>query len=165
MARQWAEWLVRTRTARNKRPIDLVDAASAIGRKLTTGQISNWESGRNTASPESARLVAKLLGADPVEALRAAGHDDWADFATELRGGEINGFHSDVSEVLAALRASDLPPGLKAKFERDYEALVGPIIRAGEAAEHKLAEELDEALRAQEKRRSSETGRESGETA
>ena len=154
VARRWAQWLVRTREARNKRPIDLVEAAAAIGEKLTTGQLSNWESARNTASPESARLVAKLLDADPVEALRAAGHDDWADFATELRGGETGAAaRPPVDEVLATLRTSDLPDHLKRKFEDEYAELVGPMIQATEAVRRRVAAELDQALKEQAVRR------------
>lgn len=153
IARQWGDWLVQTRTARQKRPIDLVRAASAIGEKLTTGQISNWESGSNRASPESARLVAKLLDADPVEALRAAGHDDWADFASELRDGNIPPRATPaVDEALATLRASDLPPHLKRKFEAEYAEMLGPMAQAIEAARRRFAAEVEDALDAQDRR-------------
>lgn len=156
-ARRWADWLVRTRTARGKRPIDLVEAARAVGEKLTTGQISNWEGARNTASPESARLVARLLRADPVEALRAAGHDDWADFAAELRGGNIQPpVTSVIDDALAVLRASDLPEDLKHKFEDEYTSVVEPLINATEAWQRNFAEQVDQALRRKAEREQSE---------
>ncbi len=165
-AQQWADWLVKMRTARNMRPIDLVRAAEAIGQKLTTGQISNWEGARNPASAESARLVAKLLDADPVEALRAAGHDDWADFAAELRDGNIRPQPpSAVDEGLAALRASDLPDHLKRKFEHEYTSLVEPMVQATEAWRRKFSQEVEEALREQAQRSASDPGESDAERA
>src|SRR5947209_7232830 len=106
---EWGAWLKQARTARGKRPKDLVDAAEAMGEKLTPGQISNWESGRNPASPEAARLVAHLLGIDPVEALRAAGHDDWAAYTEAQRSGAPARPRDSDLEFIAKLRASSDP--------------------------------------------------------
>lgn len=119
----WATWLKQARTARGKRPKDLVDAAEAIGEKLTPGQISNWESGRNPASPEAARLVAQLLQIDPVEALRAAGHEDWAEFAERQRDGAPKPPRDGDLEFIAKLRSSPDPEmhKLADQFEQDLE--------------------------------------------
>ena len=119
----WATYLKRARTARGKRPKDLVDAAAAIGEKLTPGQISNWENGRNPASPEAARLVARILGLDPVEALRAAGHDDWAEFTESQRDGAPPPPRDEDLEFIAKLRESSDPEmhKLADAFEADLE--------------------------------------------
>lgn len=121
----WGTYLKQARTARGKRPKDLVDAAAAIGEKLTPGQISNWENGRNPASPEAARLVARILDLDPVEALREAGHDDWARFAEAQRAGAPAPARDSDLEFLAKLRSSSDPEmhKLADRFEEDLERI------------------------------------------
>jgi len=119
----FAACLIRTRRARGKRPIDLVEMAKARGMKLSTGQITNWEKRRNPPSPESARLMAELLDADPVEFLRAAGHDDWAAFAEAQRSGAPLQPRDGDLEFLAKLRSSPDPEmhKLADQFEQDLE--------------------------------------------
>jgi transcriptional regulator with XRE-family HTH domain len=121
----FAAWLLRTRRIRGKRPIDLVEAAKARGMKLSTGQITNWEKRRNPPAPESARLMAELLDADPLEALRAAGHEDWVKFAESQRGERSNAsakMDSD-QEFIARLRLSRDPQmqEIADRFEQDLE--------------------------------------------
>lgn len=131
----WASWLIRVRRARGKRPIDLVEAAKALGKKLSTSQITNWEKRRNPASPEAARLVAEILEIDPVVALRAAGHEDWAEYTEAQRGPAPVQPRDEVLEFLAELRASPDPEKHKIadRLEQDLE-------RAGRFARMELNE-------------------------
>jgi hypothetical protein len=50
-----------------------------------TGHTTKWTNADNTASPEHVLLIARLLNRDGIEALRAAGHHEIADYAAEMR--------------------------------------------------------------------------------
>jgi hypothetical protein len=81
IAKRWAAWL-RQALADHEPPMSAAELARASGGALDTGKITHWTNGDNTANPESAALVAKLLHTDPAEALRAAGHGDLVDALT-----------------------------------------------------------------------------------
>lgn len=72
----WWGWLDQKLREADLNGADLVRLSDGSFRQTT---ISFWRHGRSSASPETAVLVAKLLRANPAEALRAAGYDTLAD--------------------------------------------------------------------------------------
>jgi len=84
IAQQWARWL-KDALAAHQPPMAAADLARKSGGALDTGKITHWTNGDNTAAPDSAILVARLLCRDPVDALRAAGHQEIASLAEDLR--------------------------------------------------------------------------------
>lgn len=79
-AQAWAAWLNAAMAARHLEPKDVIASA---GGAIDKGSLSHWMNGTNPASPEGAVIVARVLDRDPVEALRAAGHDILAEAITE----------------------------------------------------------------------------------
>lgn len=79
-ARRWAAWLTAAMAARRLEPKDVIAAA---GGAIDKGSLSHWMAGDNPASPDAAVIVARVLDRDPVEALRAAGHDILAEAVAE----------------------------------------------------------------------------------
>lgn len=68
----WPTWL---RDHLDRRGWRAADLTRASGGKFTSSYISRWLKGEMGASAEAAADIAELLGADPAEALRAAGFD------------------------------------------------------------------------------------------
>lgn len=64
------------------RQIDIINATDG---QISSGTIAKWWTAENTASPEAAIAVARVLHADAIDALRAAGHDEIADYAAQIR--------------------------------------------------------------------------------
>jgi len=86
IALQFGLWLDGIMKAQDIRNFELVEMAARIGGTFKPGHVNHWRNGDNTAAPKHAIIIARALGLDPVEALRAAGHDPIAD-EMERRGG------------------------------------------------------------------------------
>jgi hypothetical protein len=82
IAKGWAAWL--TRNLGQMRQVDLVQSS---GGALKPALVSRWMRGDHAPSAENAIVVAKILGTDPVETLRAAGHDAMADLVAMRQAG------------------------------------------------------------------------------
>lgn len=89
-AQQWARWLNEA-LASHKPPLLPVDLVKRSGGAFQTGHVAHWTNGDNTASAEAVLLIARIVGRDPVEALRAAGHHTLADQIVELVEEAIRG--------------------------------------------------------------------------
>ena len=165
-ARAWQRWLLAALEAARKSPADLVRLTEGTEVELTYSTISKWTAGRGSADPERVIIVAELLNADIVTALRAAGHDLIANRVEGRANPQAsNAPQFTIDDDLAALRATDLPPHLKLRFEHEYAELVDPMLRATEAARRRLAAELEQALKDQEKQRPDGSIGDSAETA
>lgn len=114
VARQWATWLKDAlKDAR-------LTAAELIGKSdgdLDDGKVSHWTQADNSASVQGALLVARLLGRDPVEALRAAGHNAVAESLAQ-----------SIAEAQTRTRA-DLEAGLREHLADLDEELKGRLDR------------------------------------
>jgi hypothetical protein len=88
-AQRWATWLRENLERAGMTPADLMKGSGGRFDRVT---VAHWLTGITTTSPESAMTVARLVGADPADALLAAGHDV-------------------VAEGLAAAREAGLPAG------------------------------------------------------
>lgn len=162
----WQRWLLAALEAAKKSPADLVRLTEGTRVELAYSTISKWTSGRGGADPERVIIVAELLNGDIVTALRAAGHELIANRVEGRTDPQApNAPRLTIDDDLAALRATDLPPHLKLKFEHEYAELVDPMLRATQAARRRLAAELDQALKDQEKRRPEGAGGDSAESA
>lgn len=73
---RWGEWLSSQLADRQWRQSDLIKASND---RLARQSVSKWVNGDNSADADAAITVAKALKADPIEALRAAGHQRIAD--------------------------------------------------------------------------------------
>lgn len=82
IALQWSTWLRETASARRMRQIDIVTGSNG---QIASGTVAKWWTAENTASPEAAIAVARVLHADAIDALRAAGHHEIADLAEQIR--------------------------------------------------------------------------------
>ena len=74
-ADRWSAWLRETAQRQGKRQIDLIKESGGV---LSSATLSQWWDGKYSARPELAILVADLLGASEIAALRAAGHETLA---------------------------------------------------------------------------------------
>lgn len=77
-ARRWRDWLLSEMSRAGLRQVDLVQRSNG---QLRPAVVSKWVNGEFTASPEYAIAAAEVLGANAIEALRAAGHNAIADAA------------------------------------------------------------------------------------
>jgi hypothetical protein len=162
----WRRWLLAALEAARKSPADLVRLTEGAKVELTYSTISKWTGGKGSADPERVIIVAELLDGDIVTALRAAGHELIANRVEGRTDPQApNAPRFTIDDDLAALRASDLPPHLKLKFEHEYAELLDPMLRATEAVRRRVAAELDQALEDQKKRRSEGAHGDSAESA
>lgn len=120
-AQRWATWL--------KQALDdaHVTAAELIAKSdgdLESGKVTHWTKADNTASAEGALTVARLLGRDPAQALRAAGHDALAD---ALAQSIADATARTRSETEAELR--ERLAGLDAELEARLARYLPPPIR------------------------------------
>jgi hypothetical protein len=79
-AQRWGEWLTTAMAQAHAEPKDILNRAEGA---IDKGSLSHWMNGDNTASPEAALTVARILDRDPAEAMRAAGHDVLAEAIAE----------------------------------------------------------------------------------
>lgn len=149
----WAAWLTAALARRGWQQSDLIKAAGvdADGKPvLSTSRVSQWCAGQQKASPDKAVFVAEVIGEDPADALDSINEPR---IAAAMRAGRAGSSAASerrqVDEVLATLRASDLPAHQKRKFEDEYAEMVGPMIQATEALRRRLAAEMEQALKAQ----------------
>jgi hypothetical protein len=119
--REWAQWLA---PAMAEPPIDvktLVERARREGATFDKTNVSRWLNGEKNAEPGHAVIVASVLGRDPGEALRAAGHDALANAYTSneaaLRA-RIADLESQIKERLDQLSAIQGDRGDKENGDR-----------------------------------------------
>lgn len=128
----WAAWLNDAMARAQVTPGEL--------RRLSSGQpgveilsastIIRWRSGALPPSPAAALVVARLLDADPVEALRAGGHDLLANAMARLDSRSLAEVWTEVAEARTGV---PLEPALRA-------ALVQEVERVERAIAERLAE-------------------------
>lgn len=82
-ARRWSRWLVGQMDRAKMRQKDLALGSSG---QLTPGVISKWVIGETVAAPDSAIIAARVLGADPIEALREAGYHEIVAVVSQVGG-------------------------------------------------------------------------------
>lgn len=99
--------------------------------------LKRWWDGGEAPDPVNAALFGVILDIDPVDALRAAGHDDLADLAAALRG--IEDLHVRRATQLVA------DPATRAHLIAEYNDRVASERRhAGEMLELKAKAARDE---------------------
>lgn len=76
---EWALWLDHAMKNPPTTVKALVDAAGKRGATFDKTNVSRWLRGEKNADPTHAVIVARTLGRDPADALRAAGYDTMAD--------------------------------------------------------------------------------------
>lgn len=81
-AERWAAWL---NPALKQAGIGAPGLESASDGQITRQTAYKWINGEHAATAELAIIAARILGADAIDALRAAGHDAIADYAAEMR--------------------------------------------------------------------------------
>ncbi|HZP53868.1 helix-turn-helix transcriptional regulator [Actinocrinis sp.] len=86
--RRWGVWLSRELDEQGKRPADL---ARALGGQVDTSVVSRWRRGDMVPPIERLFPIARFLGKDPREVLRAAGYDAFADEIERMVAGTIDG--------------------------------------------------------------------------
>lgn len=87
IALQWGQWLTEAMDAENVRTFELVARGGRLGGTFESGGVTHWRNGDNTADADQAVIVARALRRDPIDALRASGHDALAD-EMESRAGQ-----------------------------------------------------------------------------
>lgn len=100
----WSTWLQDQLDQRQLRQIDL---AKRSGGTINRDRVSKWLKGEYNAEPDVAIQVAQLLGADPVDALRAAGHPHFADLFAKRRPEAA--WQPEELDFMNALEAMGLP--------------------------------------------------------
>jgi hypothetical protein len=111
----WSAWL---KAAAGHPGTREADARAALAAIFGAKTVHAWWEAERTASAEDVITVARVLDRDPVEALRAAGHDVIADVLAEPRH-------------LTLVRTSELPDDARREAEdyvrREEDALVARI--------------------------------------
>lgn len=132
-AQRWRDWLVPEMERAEMRQIDVVRASSG---QLQPAVVSKWVNGEFTASPDYAILAARILGADPLEALAAAGHHE---IVATVKSVPIPGGLDD--PVIAAVQGDGrLTPADKALAIRLYrEDIHHAMTRARTVVDHLAA--------------------------
>jgi hypothetical protein len=136
-AQLWGQWL---RSALTEHPTEikmLVELGNRAGARFDKTAVSKWLAGDNAADPTNAVVIARILGRDPLEALRAAGHHTLA---------ETLDTHPDPETVAYIAAAQDIPaPALLRAAghdeDADYiESVTGPGGVTHDALEQAIAE-------------------------
>lgn len=124
-AQRWGKWLTQAMAQARAEPKDIISQAAGA---IDKGSLSRWMYGDNTASVESALIVARILRRPPTEALLAAGHDAVADALAEasLRGrleveAELRAHIAGLDEEVDARLARYLMPDPPQRTEQDDE--------------------------------------------
>ena len=110
----WGSWLQTQLTTRQMRPIDLVRRS---GGEISSGTISQWLNRGRGAEPDTAVFVAELLDADPVAALRAAGHQR---IVNALAASDAQPEPPPDPVIAMIDRNPNLTTGMKATLVRDW---------------------------------------------
>lgn len=149
-ARRWAAWLNPALKESGWIPATLAaQSGGAISRQVA----SKWTNADHAPVPRLAILTARLLGRDPVEALRAAGHGEIADLA--------EGRHADPVEALIDRELETLPRNpwlvwLAEEHERgvisgdEYERMRADFLRREEESIRLMRQDYENARRAGE---------------
>ena len=74
-AQRWGQWLSAALAEQNLEIKQLVDLAGQAGATFDKSNVSKWRAGDSSADPTNAVIIARVLGRDPLEALRVAGYD------------------------------------------------------------------------------------------
>jgi transcriptional regulator with XRE-family HTH domain len=87
VAEAWGKWLSARLAALDMSQADLRQQLDAAGTPTKKQTVSQWVNGQNSTDPNTAAAIAAVLNADPLEALRAAGHEPIADLIATLMDG------------------------------------------------------------------------------
>lgn len=71
---RYGRWLAPKMAARRLGPTEMVQRAADLGATLDKGSVSHYAAGDYPPDPQNAALIARILGEDPTESLREAGH-------------------------------------------------------------------------------------------
>jgi hypothetical protein len=148
-AQHWGNWLRSALTERGMEIKMLVELGNRAGARFEKTAVSKWLAGDNAADPTNAVVIARILGRDPLEALRAAGHHTLADTLDT---------HPDPETVAYIAAAEDIPaPALlrAAGHDKDadyIESVTGPGGFTHDALEQAIVEarELTEGMTPEE---------------
>jgi catalase (peroxidase I) len=124
-AERWAAYLGAALRERGWQQRDLIAASN---NQLRSGTLSKWMNGKGPANAVWAVRVARWLGADETEALRAAGRDELlkdGDVATRVPDAAAPDKRDDDAAFIAKLRSSSDPEmhKLADRFEEDLERI------------------------------------------
>lgn len=81
-ARRWGTWLTQAMTRARTEPKDIVNGSDGT---IDKGTVSHWMLGDYGISADNAITVARILRRDPIETLRAAGHEPYADAMAQMK--------------------------------------------------------------------------------
>lgn len=102
----WGRWFAPRFRATGQTGTEFADRVVEAGGKASKQAVSQWANGENTAEPNTAVVIATLLGEDPADALRAAGYGIVAD----AMGGKLH---------LADARPAPLDEGIRRVLARE----------------------------------------------
>lgn len=95
----WAQWLAEAMRREGVTPAELAELSGGL---FDVATVSRWLNGQGAASPEIAVFVSRVLHANVVEALRAAGHGEIADLVAESMRGANAGTLPSLPDLPAA---------------------------------------------------------------
>lgn len=124
---RWTQWLDAAMAETHTDTPTLISRAADRGATFDKTNVSRWRSGATIPRPEHVVIVARVLDRDPVEALRAAGHDVLADAIAELAEREYKARIAEMDKEIEARVAR-----IKSAADEDAdtysgEASAGPI--------------------------------------
>lgn len=111
---RFREWVAPKMKELGLGPTEMARRAAQLGGTLDKGSISHWAAGDYPPEPESAVLIAQVLGEDPAVALREAGHGAIVD---ALSG------RDPVLSMLASAGRPELTEPMARQYLADLEAL------------------------------------------
>jgi hypothetical protein len=100
--RAWAQWLAPAMAQASIDVKTLVERARREGATFDKTNVSRWLNGEKNAEPAHAAIVARILGRDPDEALRAAGHDALANAYMHPTEAELRARIADLESQIDA---------------------------------------------------------------
>jgi hypothetical protein len=98
-AQRWARYLKQALDDAGMTAAELIDKSSGA---LDSGKVTHWTQADNKASAEGALVVARILGLDPVEALREASQDVLAEALAEAVEREYRARIADMDREIEA---------------------------------------------------------------
>lgn len=98
-ALRWSRWLSQAMAQEHIEPKDIVNGSD---NSINKGDVSHWMNGDNTASPDNAVIVARVLHRSPIDALLAAGHANLANVMMNPREAELRARIADLESQIDA---------------------------------------------------------------
>lgn len=109
-ARTWSQWIVPTAEAAGYDPQRIAEDSDGT---LKVEAVEDWWHERAVPTPTAVMLVAAILGADHLEALRAAGEEELAE--------QIHALTLLADPAVRALDRYDLPADARRRLIREYD--------------------------------------------